>query len=56
MATLSATASGRWRFGTVMMRLRESRWGMVGASLVLFWVMVALSAPLLAPFSPNTPF
>lgn len=55
MAALSATANSRRRFSTVMMRLRESRWGMVGASLVLFWVMVALSAPLLAPFSPNTP-
>jgi ABC-type dipeptide/oligopeptide/nickel transport system permease subunit len=33
--------------------LRESWVGMVGAGLVLFWVAVALSAPLIAPFSPT---
>jgi len=33
--------------------LRESWVGMVGASLVLFWVAVALFAPLIAPFEPN---
>lgn len=34
--------------------LRESWVGMVGAFLVLFWVLVALFAPLLAPFDPNS--
>jgi peptide/nickel transport system permease protein len=34
--------------------LRESWVGMVGAFLVLFWVMVAILAPLLAQFDPNS--
>ena len=34
--------------------LRESWVGMVGASLVAFWVLVAIFAPLLAPFEPNS--
>ena len=34
--------------------LRESWVGMVGAFLVLFWVLVAILAPLLAPFDPNS--
>jgi len=34
--------------------LRESWVGMVGAFLVLFWVMVAILAPILAPFDPNS--
>jgi peptide/nickel transport system permease protein len=33
--------------------LRESRVGLIGAGLVLSWVLVALTAPLLAPFPPN---
>lgn len=32
--------------------LRESTPGMIGAGLVLFWVMVAILAPLIAPFDP----
>ncbi len=32
--------------------LRESRVGMIGAGLVLFWLVVAVSAPLIAPFDP----
>ena len=34
--------------------LRESWVGMVGAFLVFFWVTVAILAPLLAPFDPNS--
>jgi len=33
--------------------LRESGVGMLGAGLVLFWVAVALFAPLISPFAPN---
>jgi peptide/nickel transport system permease protein len=33
--------------------LRESWVGMIGAGLVLFWVVVAILAPVLAPFDPN---
>ncbi len=33
--------------------LRESRVGMIGAGLIVFWLAVAIFAPLLAPFPPN---
>jgi peptide/nickel transport system permease protein len=33
--------------------LRESPVGMVGAALVLFWTLVAIFAPWLAPYDPN---
>jgi peptide/nickel transport system permease protein len=33
--------------------LRESGVGLVGAGLVIFWVLVAVLAPMLAPFDPN---
>ena len=33
--------------------LRESPIGMVGAALVLFWVLTAIFAPWLAPYDPN---
>ncbi|MBI2257181.1 MAG: ABC transporter permease [Proteobacteria bacterium] len=33
--------------------LKESPIGMIGAFLVIFWIVVALFAPLLAPFNPN---
>ena len=33
--------------------IRESVVGVIGGGLVLFWVLVALLAPLLAPFDPN---
>ena len=33
--------------------LRESAIGMIGFTLVVFWVLVALFAPLLAPYSPT---
>jgi len=54
---LTAPASS---FGAALLRalqsfalLRESWVGMVGAGLVIFWVLVALFAPWLAPFEPN---
>ena len=43
-----------WRGLKSFALLRESWVGMVGAFLVLFWVLVALLAPLLAPFDPNS--
>jgi peptide/nickel transport system permease protein len=33
--------------------LRESPVGMIGAALVLFWIVVAILAPYLAPYDPN---
>ena len=33
--------------------LRESPIGMIGAGILVFWVLVALFAPLLAPFPPD---
>lgn len=36
--------------------LRESPVGMIGAGLVLFWVLVAVLAPLIAPFEPNATY
>lgn len=36
-------------------RLRRSRVGVLGASILVFWIAVALAAPLLAPFPPNQP-
>lgn len=38
--------------GTVGL-IRESWVGMIGLAIVVFWVMVALLAPWLAPFEPN---
>jgi peptide/nickel transport system permease protein len=43
-----------WRAVKSFGLLRESWVGMVGAFLVLFWVMVAILAPLLATFDPNS--
>ena len=43
-----------WR-GLKSFALLRERWvGMLGAFLVLFWVLVAILAPLLAPFDPNS--
>jgi len=36
-----------------LLLLRESPIGMVGAALVIFWVFVAIFAPLLSPYGPN---
>ncbi len=37
----------------VLLLLLESPVAIVGASLVLFWIIVALLAPLIAPYPPN---
>ena len=47
------TASRWWRFLTTLSQMRETWIGLLGASLVLFWVLAALLAPLLAAFPPN---
>jgi peptide/nickel transport system permease protein len=39
-----------WRAAAL---LRESMVGMIGAAIITFWVLVALFAPLLAPYSPT---
>ncbi len=59
--TTSTTEMPTAGFGSAFLRalksfalLRESWVGMVGAFLVLFWVLVAIFAPLLAPFDPNS--
>ena len=44
-----------WRALASFGRLRESWVGMAGAILVLFWALVAVFAPWLAPLDPNTP-
>lgn len=43
-----------WRALKSFKLLRESWVGMVGAFLVIFWVLVAILAPWLAPFDPNS--
>jgi peptide/nickel transport system permease protein len=35
--------------------IRESWVGMVGLAIILFWVLVAIFAPFIAPFEPNQP-
>lgn len=41
------------RSGESLARLAESPVAMVGAALVVFWILVAVFAPWLAPFDPN---
>lgn len=60
MANATATTATVPRAAWVITRmlrsfglLRESWVGMVGAGLVIFWILVAIFAPLLAPFEPN---
>lgn len=52
-ASLPRRPSFLRRFFKTFLLLRESKVGMVGAGLVIFWVLVALFAPVLAPFSPT---
>jgi len=42
-----------FRFLRTIGLLRESPLAIVGISIVLFWIVVAIFAPLLAPFSPT---
>jgi peptide/nickel transport system permease protein len=44
--------SGLAVWGRRIALLRESPVGMIGAFIVLFWILVAIFAPLLAPFDP----
>lgn len=60
MTTQSTTEMPSVGFGAAILRaiksfglLRESWVGMIGAFLVLFWVIVAIFAPLIAQFDPN---
>jgi len=43
-----------WRALKSFRLLRESWVGMIGAFLVIFWVLVAILAPWIAPFDPNS--
>ncbi len=58
--TAAAVALPSQTFGGALMRtlksfglLRESWVGMVGAALIIFWVLIAIFAPLISPFEPN---
>ncbi|WP_297291402.1 ABC transporter permease, partial [Oceanicoccus sp.] len=60
MTTQSTTQMPSGGYGAALLRaiksfglLRESWVGMIGVFLVLFWVIVAILAPLIAPFDPN---
>lgn len=61
MTTQSRTQMPSVGYGAALWRaiksfglLRESWVGMIGAFLVLFWVIVAIFAPLIAQFDPNS--
>jgi peptide/nickel transport system permease protein len=45
--------TGRWGALRQLAKLRESPIGMLGLALVVGWIIIALLAPLLAPFPPN---
>jgi peptide/nickel transport system permease protein len=50
---MSDTAGSLTRTWARVRLLRESPVGMVGAFLVLFWILVAIFAPLVSPYGPN---
>jgi len=52
---MAAPGRGKAARGWVkrLLLLRESPIGMVGAFLVLFWIVVAILAPVLSPYDPN---
>ena len=41
------------RFRCALAQLRSSWVGLIGLGIILFWILAALAAPWLAPFSPN---
>lgn len=41
------------RIGGTLPRILESRVGTIGLAIVLFWVVVAILAPVIAPYSPT---
>lgn len=45
--------SGLARLGRGALSIRESTVGSIGAAILLFWALVALFAPWLAPYSPT---
>ena len=51
---MSDTAGSITRTWARIRLLRESPVGMVGALLVLFWILVAIFAPVLSSYDPNT--
>ena len=60
MTNATATTLPAPTFGAALLKaiksiglLRESWVGMVGAALVVFWVLMAIFAPLLSPCDPN---
>jgi peptide/nickel transport system permease protein len=52
---ITAPAKGKAARGWLkrLLLLRESPIGMVGAFLVLFWIVVAILAPVISPYDPN---
>jgi peptide/nickel transport system permease protein len=51
--TRGTVSSTLWRvFGSFKL-LRESWVGMIGTGIIVFWAVVAVLAPLIAPFEPN---
>ena len=60
MATAAESSQPPPSLGGALMRavrsfalLRESWLGMIGVGIIVFWVLIALLAPLIAPFPPN---
>jgi len=55
VAAIPRRESSLLRFVRGLALIRESWVGMIGLGIVVFWVAVAIFAPLIAPFPPNTP-